>query len=1149
MLHLHRSDRADGLIDALRALLAPTPQDPFAPEVVSVPTRGMERWIAQQLSAGLGAGPGRTDGVCANVHFPAPRRLVGDAVAAAAGVDPDEDPWLPERSVWPLLAVVDDCLGQPWLHLLAKHLGRDGDERDGLRRARRFSTVRRLADLFDGYALHRPDVVRAWLARDAERDGAGHADHWQAELLRRLRARIDRPGPAERLQEACERLRREPEVVDLPDRVSLFGLTRLPAGYRDILRALAAEREVHLFLLHPSAALWREIAAALRGGPPVVRRAEDRTATLPGNRLLASWGRDAREMQVVLLAAGEGQISDREHRVDHAGATLLARVQADVRADRRPPGPPLAGERDERPLLAGDDRSLQVHACHGRARQVEVLRDALLHLLDEDATLEPRDVIVMCPDIETFAPLTPGAFAAAAPPEDDDDDEPRPPDLRVRLADRSLRQTNPVLAVVARLLELADDRVTASQVLDLAGREPVRLRFGLDDDELARLEDWVGESGIRWGLDPPPRRPFGLQDVSHGTWDFGLDRVLVGVTMTEDERRLVRGVLPLDDVDSAAIDLAGRFAELVDRLGRTPDDLRGAKPVGDWAAAIARGADLLTDTYERDAWQRAELQRLLDDVVVQARGAADGARAELALSEVRALLADRLRGRPTRANFRTGHLTVCTLVPMRSVPHRVVCLLGLDDALFPRRTARDGDDLLLDDPHLGERDARSEDRQLLLDAVMAARERLLITYTGNDERTNALRPPAVPVGELLDVVDRTVRTDDAGSAARDRVLVRHPLQPFDPRNFSAGALAGDEPWSFDRVTLAGARALTLERPAAPRFLEHPLAPAGEPVVELGDLVRFVGHPVRAFLHNRLGVSVADFATEVEDALPVALGGLDRYRVGQRLLEALLQGADDRAACTAEIARGLLPPGVLGKPVIHELWPTVRAIHDAGADLLGDGEATSVEVRAVLPDGRLVSGTVGGVRGDLLSTLLFARLGPTHRLAAWVRLLALSAAHPQRAWSAVTIGRQRDGEDGITVASIPPLADRPQGRARQAQALLADVVDLYDRGLREPLPLPGRTAAGYAAAVHRGVDPATALERARGAWESRFLHDGEDSEREHVLAFDGARSWDELVGEPPRPDEHGGRWDHAQPSRFGRLAVVLWAALLQREELR
>ncbi len=1055
MLHVHRAERADALVDALRELLAFPPADPFAPEVVAVPTRGMERWLTQRMAARLGASPGRADGVCANVEFPSPRRLVGDAVAAASGIDAQADPWLPERMVWPLLEVVDGSLEESWAHPLAIYLG--GTEGDPNRRARRFATVRHLAELFDRYALHRPELLAAWAA------GEDEPSRWQSELWRRLDERIGVPGPAARLEEACAALERSPELASLPERVSLFGLTRLPAGRLRVLRALAARREVHLFLLHPSPALWEKVARA----PRAFSRADDVTAALPENRLLASWGQDSRELQVVL-----GEHESHHHRVDAAAATLLRRLQRDIREDRVP----------EPEALTPGDRSVQIHACHGRARQVEVVRDAILHLLADDPSLEPRDVIVMCPDIETFAPLIQAAFGAGEEEEGG---------LRVRLADRAIRQTNPLLGVAARLLDLASERLTASQVLDLADREPVRRRFRLDDDALGRIEDWISESGIRWGLDAARREPFKLESLEAGTWRAGLDRVLLGVTMTEDEQRLFGGVLPLDDVESGAIELAGRLAELIARLQAALDGLAAPQPIAAWADALASGVDALALAGPRDAWQRWELQRLLDDVVAESGGSSMA----LALPELRALLGERLQGRPTRANFRTGHLTICTLMPMRSVPHRAVCLLGLDDAVFPRKGPRDGDDLMLDDPHVGDRDARAEDRQLLLDALMAATDRLIVTYTGNDERTNIATPPAVPVGELLDMVERS-------GVPREAVVVRHPLQPFDPRNFSPEA-----PWSFDSTTLDGARALCGERrPPAP-FLSGPLPGVAEPVVELADLVAFAERPVRTFLRRRLGILAADYTDEVEDALPVELGPLAAYGVGQRLLEARLSGVEARTAILAEIARGTLPPRVLGKPVIDRISPVVEAIVSEAGEL----ELGTVDVEVALA-GRTLRGTIANVSEGLLRTVTYARLRARQRLVAWVRLLALTAS-AERPFEAVTIGTARDAP--IAVARISPVP------VDVARAELAALIEIFDAGMREPLPLYCLTSAAHAA----GDD-------ARAVWESGWNRPGEDAEPEHQLVYGRALSFDEVLADP----------------RFASLAARVWRGLLEHERL-
>ncbi|MGI8428999.1 MAG: exodeoxyribonuclease V subunit gamma [Solirubrobacteraceae bacterium] len=1180
MLHIHRAQRADGLVAALADLLADPLPDPFAPEVIAVPTRGMERWLTQQISARLGARPARLDGVCANVAFPSPRRLLGDAVAAASGIVPGEDPWPAERAVWPLLEVVDGALAEPWLRSLSAHLGASAETPDPHRRVRRFSSVRHLANLFDHYSLHRPEMLRAWTGgqdTDGTRRRLPPHTLWQAELWRRLRERIAQPSPAERLAGACARLRDEPGLAELPQRISLFGLTRLPAGHLQVLRALAVRRDVHLFLLHPSPSLWESIAVTINDRPPIVRRHEDITATVGANRLLASWGQDARELQLV-IGAGDDQV-DHLDSVAQPADTLLGRIQADVRADRWPPGAPLPGHPDLRPALDPRDQSLQIHACHGRARQVEVVRDTVLHLLAQDASLEPRDVIVMCPDIETFAPLIQATFGAGESGEpgqsgEVDERDPLPtealhrdplltqarqPDLRVRLADRSLRQTNPVLGVLAQLLELGEQRLTASQLLDLADREPVRRRFRLDDDDLTRIQDWVARSGIRWGLDGPHRAPFKLGALSAGTWRAGLDRILVGVSLTEDDQRLFGGVLPLDDVESGVIDLAGRLAELVDRVRFSLDALNSPQPVDEWAAAITAAADALTATTQREAWQRLELARLLDEIVAEATIAGTVNPTQLGPGEVRALLAERLQGRPTRANFRTGHLTICTLVPMRSVPHRVICLLGLDDGAFPRKTPTDGDDLTLDDPHVGDRDPRSEDRQMLLDALLAAEDRLILTYTGNDERTNAVRPPAVPVGELLDVIDATVRVggwpadpDDRTVRVQDNrtrrgIIVRHPLQPFDARNFARGALIRDRPWSFDRVMLGGARALGGPRAEPGPFLDRPLASVQASIVECEDLVRFAQHPVRAFLRRRLGIDVRDFSGEVEDNLRVELDGLQKWGVGQRLLEARLAGVPRRSSIRAEIARGMLPPGQLGQPVVREVLGIVEEIVAELERLAADcPPPDSVDVRVVLAGGRLLSGTIPGVSGALLRTVTYSQVAAKHRLTAWVRLLALTASDPERPFTAVTVGRA-GGRARVRTARVRPAGQGAAGRRDWALGHLTTLVDLYDRGMCEPIPVYCTTSAAYAGAAAAGRDPVPA---ARRQWTSRWGFDGEDSEPEHQLVLGGARTLDELLAEPPRADEmgQGQGGDLTETSRLGWLARRMWAGLLGSEQL-
>ncbi len=1091
VLHVHRAASGDALVAALADLLAEPVGDPFAAEVVAVPAKGVERWLAQRLSHRLGAA-GRADGVCARVAFPHPDEVLDAAVAAAS---PEHraavEAWQTERVVWPLLDVLDACPArEQWCTGLRAHLGLDGEALS----TRRYAVARRLAGLFTSYAAARPEVLQRWAYGD-DTDAPDDL-RWQPELWRRLRDRVGVPSPAELLDDACGALHRSPGSVDLPERISLYGVSRVDTTRLRVLAALAAGRDVHLWLHATGPALWD--ATASTG-----RRAD--THVPVRTPLLASLSRDVRELQLRLAAAAPGHALALHDAPRAAPRTLLQRLQADLHADRVP---------TERFAVPAGDRSVQVHACHGRARQVEVLREVVLGLLADDPALEPRDVLVLCPDVEAYAPLVAAAFGDEAHPAGR---------LRVALADRSPRQTNPLLGLAADLLELAAARVTGPQLLDLAGGPAVRLRFGFDDDDLEQLRAWTVSAGVRWGLDAEHRRPWSMHGLAQGTWRSGLDRLLAGVAL-EESGVLLGDVLPLDDVDSSDVELAGRFAELVDRLDAALHALARPQPLGACLDALEAAVLALGDVPRDGAWQLAQLDRELADV----RAAGADSAAPLTLGDLTALLQQRLAGRPTSTSFRTGGLTFCTLTPMRSVPHRVVCLLGLDDGAFPRDAVRDGDDLLARDPHLGERDPRSEDRQLLLDALCAAGDTLVVTYAGSDPRTGAELPPAVPLGELLEALDATARTED-GRPVRNAVVVRHPLQPFDPRNVTPGRLGRPGPLSFDPAALAGARALARPREPEAPFLPDALPRRADPVVELPRLAEFWQHPAKAFLRQRLDVASATRDEEPDDALPVALDDLQQWQVGDRALRARLRGESTEVVCRVEAARGELPPHPLSDALVKCIGSRVDAVVAAAAPFLAD-EPDAVDVDLALPGGYRLLGAVGGVRGDAVVTVTYSTPRAKHRVRAWVELLALTAQRPERAWSAVVVGRDRDAAQVVRLGPVPP---------GQACTLLADLVALRDVGLRVPFPLPVGAAEAYARALSAGRPARPAAHR---EWTSRWDRDREDREPEHVLVWGEEQPVERLLDWRPPP----ALGEDAAELTFEALVRRVWLPLLAAE---
>ena len=1143
-LYVHRAAGTGSLAEGLAELLRTPLADPFAQEVVAVPAKGVERWLAQQLSHRLGVGPRGGDGVCAGVRFLNPHSLV----ALVLGVERD-DPWHPRRLTWPVLRAIDAGLGEPWAATLATHLGwgQTGTEAE-LARGRRYAVARRLAGLFTDYAAQRPSVLTDWRQGGAG-DGLGGELapdlRWQPELWRRVLELVDAEPPDVRQARVVAALESGEglEALDLPGRLSLFGHTRVARSEVEVLAALGRHRDVHLWLPQASPTSWDRLAGATAAGP--VPREEDTSGALVRHPLLASLGRDVRELQRTLALAGaqDRPLGRRMETDPPATATpsLLQHLQRDLAAD----DPPTLDEAALREIDPAD-RSVQVHACHGQARQVDVLRDVLADLLEHDPTLEPRDVLVMCPDIDAFAPLVHAGFGLAEVVRDEGVGPARAHPahhLRVRLADRAPLHTNPLLGLAHRLVELAGARLTAGEVLDLARSAPVRRRFGLDDDALERIAGWVEAVTIRWGLDGGHRADYDLHNLTQNTWRAGLDRVLVGASLDGQEHDHLGSVLALDDLDSGDLDLAGRLAELVDRLGSTLHALRAADGVGEWVDALQGGVLDLADVGPREAWQTTQLDRELAGI-----RAAAGTGISMTLADVRSLLAENATGRATRSNFRTGTLTVCTMVPMRSVPHRVVCLVGMDDGIFPRSTVPDGDDVLARRPVTGERDPRSEDRQLLLDAVMAAGDHLVITYAGADEHSGRPRPPAVPLGELVDAVRATA------DLPLDRVVTRHPLQPFDARNLGRPGPDGEqlrpggEPFSYDPAALAGALSRAGEPTAPGPMSTVLLPPLPAEDVQLDDLLRFFDNPARAFLRSRVGLTLPEVPELAGEGIPIELDGLQQWAIGDRMLQAVLAGRSSQATVDAELWRGELPPHELGAATLQDIVTKVTTLAEGTWGRVRQGgwgrplERDALDVDVTLPDGRHLLGTVPGMIAGHALTATYSTVKAKQRLRSWIVSLALAAAGHPGATSNV-FGQSREGRQ----KGFVHLTHGPHDPAHAAE-LLARLVDLRDRGLREVLPLPLSTTSRWAEVYLTVGKPAAADFQAAREWTSDDdatwgIREQDDPAWLRVLG--GRLSYAALAGTPGEDE----LWAPDVPSRLGQLALRVWEPVLTGPEGR
>jgi exodeoxyribonuclease V gamma subunit len=500
---------------------------------------------------------------------------------------------------------------------------------------------------------------------------------------------------------------------------------------------------------------------------------------------------------------------------------------------------------------------------------------------------------------------------------------------------------------------------------------------------------------------------------------------------------------------------------------------------------------------------------------------------ELGLSDVRRMLRDRLFGAPRRPDFFRGGIVFTSLTPLRWLPYRVVCLLGLDERAMATG-APDGDDLAVQAPRVGDRDARAELRQTLLEAVLAAGDHLIITRTGHNELTNQAVPEAVALAELRDALAATL-SGDGRKVSTERIDTVHPHQPFDARNFVPGTWTAD-PWSFDPTALEGARARAARATTAPAFVPVPLpARDGESVVTLAELQTFLNHPVKAFLRGRLGISLPRDESAVIDHLPTVLEGLDTWNVATRLLAARLDGLDTDAWARRERALGTLPAGGLGDRKISEITEHVDALLAAAAALGVEPRGSAPQpIDVELPDGTRVVGEVGrrcGERHPGPARITFSRSQPKQHLAAWLDLIALVAHDPAPAWRSVVVRRADGDKVRPDPLELVPRGGDAEDRQRRAVDALAVVVDLWRRGRREPLPLFCKLSRRLYDGDARGTD------WSQTGWYSEAIED------EHLLAF-GAVDYFELVDVPARADDPAG----PARGRAGRYADHLWGTV-------
>jgi exodeoxyribonuclease V gamma subunit len=886
MFILHSSNKTENLVEHLVAVFANARlRTPFAKDVLLIQSQGMERWLSQQLA-------GRFD-VWANYQFLFPGKFfsfIANQIDSHVN-DADFDRNL---LLWRLEALLRH-LDNPVCAPLKQYLSGSNPA------LKRYQLAQELAQVFDQYQIMRPDLLTAWhngrllYHTDVER--------WQQALWLQLTAQIGHRHRGALWLDVVAKLDRAEAgafSAQLPERISVFGVNTMPPLFLGYLQSLSKQCDVHLYLLNPAQAYWADLAN---------KRHPTIGIENAGHPLLASLGQQGREFQALLLELTQFdfepasfETTENPNNLQRLQNDILSNaVSAEVGTENIASGFVPSPVRDdcmnavvqqerETTLLKSitlngpftKDNSITFHACHSRKREVEVLRDQLLQSLENDPSLELRDIAVMAPDIQQYEPFIAAVFS----------------DIQHAIADRSLRLDNQALDIFIRFLELSQSRLGWQAVLDLLERSDVFPTFGLSEIDLELIKHWAEDTNVRWGQSGLHKQELGLPALHEHTWQAALERMLMGYAVGHDDG-FVDGILPYKHIEGSSAAALGGLHDFLQLLFQAKAELKQAKALKAWGSQLYYYADQLLGKPETKA-NLSERQQLNELLLELSETFATVHNEPVELQVIVQWLEGMVAERKSANGFLRGQLTFCSMLPMRSIPFKVIGLMGINEGEFPKVDRKPTFDLITQHFRTGDRSRRADDRYQFLEILLSARQQLIVTYIGQSQANNDPTPPSVIVTEVLDVL-----RDFYGLAD---LITRHPLQAFSKRYFDGSSNL----FSFSAADGDIAKALNQPKPEPTLWWQGAIETdnAPEEVIELADLFRFFQHPQRYFMRRRLQLHFTGIAAEAQEREPFSTDDLNSYNLDQAWVHALL--TDSEMPLKKLQAQGLWLTGAAGE---------------------------------------------------------------------------------------------------------------------------------------------------------------------------------------------------------------------------------------------
>ncbi len=825
MFILHSSNKTENLLAHLSAVFhSSSLASPFATEIFLIQSQGMERWLSQQLATDFK--------VWANFEFLFPNKFFS-SLTRQIDLEIDDSKFDRRNLLWQFEAVLRN-LDDPCFAPLNNYLA------GGHSSLKRFQLAQQLTQIFDQYQMMRPDMLAAWQNNKCFFDS--ETEYWQKALWQRIIKIVGAEHRGVIWQKIIQRLEKaEPGIFSnhLPERISIFGLNTIPPLFLAFLQALSYHCDVHFYLFNPAQSYWADLKSR--------RQVALEDQQQDGHPLLSSLGQQGREFQAMLLEQTEFEMQfDSFEPAEEK--SVLHQLQNDILQNQ------VTLEKLQ------NDGSISIHSCHSRVREVQVMKNQLLDILENHPQLQLRDIVVMAPDIQKYAGFINAVFS----------------DIPHSIADRSLQLSNTLLDALLQFLKLSQSRFGWQAVLNLLEQPVVYRHLGLSETDIELIEHWIKETNIRWGRSAAHKAEIGLPETRENTWQTGLERLLMGYAIADDE--FTEDILPYRHIEGSSAQALGGLYDFLQLLEAANEDFRQGKTLQQWGERLFYYAEqlLLNDPFNHEnqlEWQ--QLNELISEISEQIP---EQYLHTVDLEVIMAWLESTMTERKSSSGFLRGQLTFCSMLPMRSIPFKVIALLGMNDMEFPKIDRQPTFDLMAQDYRKGDRSRRADDRYQFLEILLSARQYLIITFIGQSITHNEPIPPSVVISELLEILEQNYHLDN--------LTISHPLQAFSPQYFS-----GKNPdlFSYVEQDCKTAQALQVHTEEPEQWWQGGVPSELENVIDISDLFAFFRHPQEYFMRRQLGIHWQGVEKQADERECFAVEGLEAYKINQQWIAEYLEG--------------------------------------------------------------------------------------------------------------------------------------------------------------------------------------------------------------------------------------------------------------------